>query len=252
MTRFRAFGIHLGLSLLIFLVVLYFILFHWYPFPFFSTDGGWKGIQILMFVDVVLGPLLTLIVYKQGKKHLRFDLTVIGLIQITALTTGVWLIYNERPAAAVFVEDGFSTLVQYQQHGLISQDELQKYGKRAPRIIYLDIPEGKIQSARIKSLQTGIPMAVLTEYYAPIKATSIAAIAGFAIDMERHVADKPEAKVVYDNFVRRHKTEMADIIFLEWQGRYKKGFVAANKVSLEFIEFVDIEPVPVEKKKVRM
>ena len=43
-------------------------------------------------IDVILGPLLTLLVYKQGKKTLLFDLTVIVLLQISALGYGLWTI----------------------------------------------------------------------------------------------------------------------------------------------------------------
>ena len=36
-------------------------------------------------VDVTLGPLITLIIFKPGKKGLLFDLVVIGMMQSAAL-----------------------------------------------------------------------------------------------------------------------------------------------------------------------
>ena len=110
MTKLKAFTTHLGISLVIFLIVLYFILVEWYPFPYFNTDGGWQGIRILAFVDIVLGPLLTLLVFKQGKRYLKFDLSIIALIQISALAWGISVIQRERPLAAVFIEDYFLTV----------------------------------------------------------------------------------------------------------------------------------------------
>lgn len=86
MSRFKAFSIHFAISFAIFLILLYFILFQWYPQPLFSTDGGWRIIRIIVGVDLVLGPLLTLIVFKAGKPGLKFDLTIIAFLQITALT----------------------------------------------------------------------------------------------------------------------------------------------------------------------
>lgn len=58
---------------------------------------------MLFVIDVILEPLLALLVYKEGKKILKFDLSVIILIQISALFYGIhsikqgcpaWLVYN--------------------------------------------------------------------------------------------------------------------------------------------------------------
>ena len=54
--RLKASGIQLSLSALAFFIVLYFIVFLWYPNPHFSTNGGWQGVRIMLFVDIVLGP----------------------------------------------------------------------------------------------------------------------------------------------------------------------------------------------------
>jgi hypothetical protein len=81
MTKLRAFAIHFGISFLIFIGLAYFVVAIWYPGFFFESDGGWEGMRIIVGVDLVLGPLLTLIVYKHGKPGLRFDLTLIGLVQ---------------------------------------------------------------------------------------------------------------------------------------------------------------------------
>lgn len=62
---------------------------------------------MLLVIDVILGPLLGLLVYKEGKITLKFDLSVIILIQITALCYGVFSIEQGRPAWLVFYADRF-------------------------------------------------------------------------------------------------------------------------------------------------
>ena len=57
---------------------------------------------MLLAIDVILGPLLGLLVYKEGKKSLKFDLSVIILIQIAALCYGVFSIEQGRPAWLVY------------------------------------------------------------------------------------------------------------------------------------------------------
>ena len=85
-TRLNAFLIHFSISLVIFFILLYFILVQWYPQPLFSTDGGWRVIRIIAVVHLMLGPLLTLIVFKPGKKGLKFDLSMIALVQVLAFS----------------------------------------------------------------------------------------------------------------------------------------------------------------------
>ena len=123
MNRFGAFAAHLGISLIVFLILGYIILFHWYPDFFFASDGGWQGIRIIAAVDLVLGPMLTLVVYKQGKPSLRFDLTCIGLFQAVCLAAGVWVVYSERPVAMIYADGLFTTQ---------SADDYHKAGQEVP------------------------------------------------------------------------------------------------------------------------
>lgn len=67
-------------------------------------------LRILAGVDVVLGPLLTLIVFKPGKPSLKFDMSVIVLVQLVALLCGATIIYQQRPTFTVFGMDRFSSI----------------------------------------------------------------------------------------------------------------------------------------------
>ena len=89
MNRWQASAIHFGISLTVFLILLAVILLVWYPGILFSIDGGWTGLRIVMGVDLVLGPLLTLVVFKLGKPGLKFDLSCIVIAQIACMTWGM-------------------------------------------------------------------------------------------------------------------------------------------------------------------
>ncbi len=105
--RLKAFVIHLAISGLIALAVIGLVFFIWYPAPLHTAVGVTQIFLILLAVDVVLGPLLTLLVYKAGKKTLVMDLTVIALLQLSALAYGVWTVAEGRPAWLVFAVDRF-------------------------------------------------------------------------------------------------------------------------------------------------
>ena len=96
--RLKLFLSHLSLSFLIALLVIGLVFFIWYPSPLATAVGVTHIFLMLLVIDVILGPLLGLLVYKEGKKTLKFDLSVIILIQIAALCYGVFSIEQGRPA----------------------------------------------------------------------------------------------------------------------------------------------------------
>lgn len=105
MSRYRAALIHLLISAFLVGNVVGIVLWVWYPSPTFEAVGAFSIIRLLIGVDLILGPLLTLIVFKQGKPGLKFDLTVIAFTQIVALIYGTYTLYTEKPDYMVFAVD---------------------------------------------------------------------------------------------------------------------------------------------------
>src|SRR5919108_4111834 len=107
LTRWRAAAAHLAISAGIAAAVLGLMLVFWYPPPLFQAMGGIGLALILVGVDVVMGPALTLVVFKSGKPGLKFDLAAIAICQLAALAYGCHIISLARPAYIVFVKDQF-------------------------------------------------------------------------------------------------------------------------------------------------
>lgn len=108
--RVKAFVIHLSISAAIVGMALALIFGVWYRPPFSYVQDVYGVVTTLVSVDLVLGPLLTLIVYKQGKKHLKLDLGLIGLMQVAALCYGLFVCFQWRPIYSVYNEGRFSTV----------------------------------------------------------------------------------------------------------------------------------------------
>ena len=108
--RYSASALHLALSLLVFLSLVAVMYFYWFPGELFFMDGGYEGIKLVAMVDLVLGPLLTLLLFKRGKPSLVFDLSVVACLQIAALAYGFYATYNQRIVAYVYAENKFNTL----------------------------------------------------------------------------------------------------------------------------------------------
>src|SRR5580765_81947 len=107
MTRFQAAAIHLGISVIIAALIGCLIYFVWYPHPYFQVAGGSTLMLLIMGVDIVIGPLLTFVVYKAGKKGLGFDLACIDVLQTAAFFYGLSVIALARPVFIVAALDRF-------------------------------------------------------------------------------------------------------------------------------------------------
>ena len=107
--RFRASGIHFGISLAIAALAGLLVFGIWYPYPYREISGGRELFLIVVTVDVILGPLITLAVFNRRKPwtELRRDLGVVAMIQLGALGYGLWTVAVARPVHLVFEIDRF-------------------------------------------------------------------------------------------------------------------------------------------------
>lgn len=107
--RLRAAGIHLAISLIFAILAALLVFVVWYPYPYREISGGRELFLIVVAVDVVMGPLMTLAVFNTAKprNELRRDLGIIGLLQLVALAYGLWTVAVARPVHLVFEIDRF-------------------------------------------------------------------------------------------------------------------------------------------------
>lgn len=102
--RLRASGIHLGISLCIAALAAVVVFGLWYPYPYREISGGRSLFMLVVSVDVVMGPLITLIIFNCAKprRELMMDLSLVALIQLAALSYGMWTVFVARPVHLVF------------------------------------------------------------------------------------------------------------------------------------------------------
>jgi len=242
MSRIKAFSIHLSISITIFLVLLGFILLKWYPSPYFAYDGGWRGIRIVVGIDVVLGPLLTLIVFKSGKKGLKFDLTVIALIQLAALTYGVTTVYRERTALVVYFRHALYTVsgVQAEKVSAAGQKVIRASHSTPP---YVQIVLPKNPQARylvFSAIFKGAPPPYLRgSLYAPFIPKDTL---GYGIDIEKLVQKRPADQRRLQVFLKGRP--VSDFVFVPLDCRYKRLLLAVRRSDARFSGTVDINPYP--------
>ena len=242
-SRKQAFLSHLGLSIIIFLVVLYFIVFHWYPQPFFTTDGGWQGVRLIAAVDIILGPLLTLIIFNPTKKELKMDVSIIAFIQIAALVSGLYVVHNERPVAKIFRDGTFHMVTAYDMTERdIAVSDLEKYRIGGAVTIYLDLPDEyePFSKLLLKSVRKREPIFLNSSLYKKFDAQAVAKMRLFSIDIERYVKDEygKEGQTILKSFLNKHNAKADDYLYIGIHSRYKFAITAINPKTLEFIGII--------------
>lgn len=107
--RFKAFGIHFSISLLMAALAALLVFHVWYPFPYREISGGRELFLILVSVDIIAGPVLTFLIFNHDKsrRELTFDISMIGLVQLLALGYGLFTVFVARPVHLVFEYDRF-------------------------------------------------------------------------------------------------------------------------------------------------
>jgi hypothetical protein len=217
-TRWRASGLHLLISVVVALAVLALLLFLWYPGPLFEAAGGRGLLLILIGVDVVAGPLITLIIFRSGKRGLKLDLAVIGAVQLAALVYGAHIMFLARPAFIVFVKDQFQMAIAVE----LEPEELKKAKylqfMRAPltgpSLAFADFPTDPAERKRMLEANfAGLDMQHFPQYFVPYQDRTREVLAK-SWPIARMRKEEPLAAKVVDEYLARSGTKEADVRYL--------------------------------------
>lgn len=155
--RLRAFGLHLTASASALTLVLGSLWLGWYQWPGWYLASALEVVGIVVMVDVVLGPTLTLIVANPGKPRAELvrDIAIIAAVQLIALGYGAVTLWGGRPLYYTFSVDRLELV---QATDLKTEDILA--GRRAnpalapfwysrPRWIWAPLPDDPEEAQRI-------------------------------------------------------------------------------------------------------
>ncbi|MBH0063950.1 MULTISPECIES: TfpX/TfpZ family type IV pilin accessory protein [Psychrobacter] len=174
--KLKAFGWHLVASLMIAAVSLVIVLCVWYPQPLYQATGVIKIFLIMLGIDIILGPLLTFIVYKPNKKTLKFDLTVIVLLQLAAFSYGFYHVYDGRPVWIAYNVDRFDLVKNNEIDTRKIAEALPEYRQVShwkPKYVAAIIPAGDIEASNeilFDEVGLGVAPSQRPELYQPLGA----------------------------------------------------------------------------------
>ena len=155
--RLKAFGLHLTASASALSLILGTLYLGWYHWPGWYLAEVARVVLVMVGVDVVLGPLLTLIVARSSKPRrvLVRDIGMIVAVQLIALTYGTVSLWSGRPLYYAFSESLLQLVQAYDIDadewalGRQQNPELSPHWYSVPRWIWAPLPKDATERGKI-------------------------------------------------------------------------------------------------------
>lgn len=246
LNRWKAFGIHFVISALIAATAILLVVFLWYPRPYFEAMGGMVLLRLLIGVDVVLGPLITLIVFDPQKPRLKLDLACIGVLQVAALVFGVYVMFDARPVYNVFVKDHFQTVPANRivDTSLARAPEaFRDLPVTGPRVVAARPPVNAQEYANVMfaALTGGPDVSDLPHLYTPYSEVAMSAARSARPLVNLSQRGKESADAVSD-FVASNANEGRSLGYLPVKARNKDFAAVVDRKTGEIVGYIAAYP----------
>ena len=204
--KFLATTIHFMVTLTVGAIAAALIFLVWFPDPLQTMIGGTGLFMLVVGCDLVLGPLLSLVIYdsRKSRRALIFDYAVVGTVQIAALVYGVTIVSGTRPVYVAFSLDRLEIV----SAGDINEKELAAARNAVyrtlpisgPRYVGIQIPESEHNDALFEALD-GNEEQFRPKFYVPYE-TQLEAIRTRAKPIEALAQKNPASKPLLEAAMR--------------------------------------------------
>lgn len=232
--RLRAAGIHLAISVSVAGLVATAMLSIWYPGPYLRAMGGLALFALIAGVDVVLGPLVTLVIFdaRKSRRALLFDCSLVGAMQLAALVFGVSVMFSARPAYAVFVKWQFNLVGANQiadaELAQVRDTRFNTLPMSGPVVTGSRLPTDPAEQERVlTSAIGGLDSEGFPQYFVPLEAVAEQIVRAARPLSELRAIDPANAAPVADALASTGRDES------------KVGFVPVKGPVADFAALVD-------------
>jgi hypothetical protein len=208
--KFLAFGIHFVVTLLLGAIAASLIFFVWFPDPFQTMVGGTQLFELVVVCDLVLGPLLSLVIFDTRKARWKIvmDYCIVGTVQIAALVYGVIIVSGTRPVYVAFNKDRLEVVtardIKEAELAAARSPAYARLPYDGPRFVSIQIPEAERQDALFEAVQ-GNEEHQRPKFYAPYEA-ELGQIRRRAKTVDELMARFPAEKPRFDQALRKLET----------------------------------------------
>lgn len=245
--RYRAFGTHLLGSMLVACLSAAFVFLIWYPKPLAVATGVTHVYLVLLGVDVIIGPVITLIVFNPAKRELRRDMTVVLLLQLTALAYGVHAVFAARPVYIVYNTDRFDLVYANDLPDAklrqVSNPVFKSRPVWGPQIIAAQLPKDRKDRANIlfSAAVGGDDLPQLPQYYVPYSDVRDLAVQHVRpLEKLRQLNATRTAEI--DALLTKYHDHSSGLGFFPIRGKVADLTAIVDRGSAQVLEITDLKP----------
>jgi hypothetical protein len=175
--RLKAFALHLLTSCAVLTLTLGGLYLGWYHWPGWYLTHVAPVVAVMVGVDVVLGPFLTLLIANPAKprRMLARDIALIASVQLIAFVYGTVQLWNGRPLYYAYSVNCLSVVQAYDLDAAsvaaarARGDALAPRWYSLPRWIWAPLPEDSEKAGKImtSAILGGSDVTAMPEYYRP-------------------------------------------------------------------------------------
>ncbi|MBC7609818.1 MAG: pilus assembly protein [Polaromonas sp.] len=228
--RIRAAGVASGIhffsscAMAVFASALVFLV--WYPYPYRELSGGRELFLLVVSVDVICGPLLTLVLFNPAKRKadLLRDMTLVALIQLGALGYGLFTVWQARPLYLVLEFDRFKVITR----PVLEAAELDQLPSvlrvrwwSGPLAVGIREPKNNEERERVmfESVQGGRDYAERPDFYLPYDGPTAAKSLRRAKPLEEFLKRQPDQRAAALDLVKGEAIKVSELSYLPVMAR---------------------------------
>lgn len=238
---------HLFISILAAFVAAGLVFSVWYPHPYGILSGGRDLFLIIVVVDVVCGPLMTLVLFNPIKPRLELaiDMGLVALMQMSALLYGIHTAYEARPLFLVHEVDRFRVItagdygeVDVNASLAVLPESLRPRWFAGPTAVSVRPPrnENERTEVTLEAISGGRDYAQRPEFYIPYSSANLSAIRGRYRPLRIFIKKNPDVANEAHEILQRHRVSMEDAYFLPVI--HRKEWIAVLDESANILGFL--------------
>ncbi len=244
-SKIKAASIHFLLSLVVITFIICLMIYFWFPSSIIEVSNFKEIVLLIISIDLVLGPILTFVVYKENKKGLKLDLTVIAGLQLSALVFGVYNLYQVHPLYITFNVDRFTLVSAMDSNpNEVQIESLRKSKFSSPVLVVSELPEdiSEKNNLVLNALENGGSSFELnSKYYKPYSEDYIDKIISKSLDPEI-VFKETESRKKLDKFINKYGKNANDYAYLPLEGTAKDAIWVLDLNTGKPIDTISVLP----------
>ena len=245
MTRATLFSLRVCATLALLVLLYATVRLLWFPGGYFQIFGIGKLLLVAAVGATVAGPVLSAVVYKPGKKGLKFDLAVLGIIELAILAWATYEISDRRPVFAVFAVDRFEAVAAREVDLTEARfPGLSDWPATSPRLVYAELPTDPEVMNRLIDETVLYGMADIDrrpEFWKPYP-QGIQVLKQAAQPLQALLApDDPRASEV-QHWLRKQASSAEDFLYLPIQGSKADGTLIVHADIGYPVDVLPIDP----------